>query len=135
MENITEKHIKSESHADSNKPKIDTGLNCLVMIAKFHNVAADPEQIKHAFAVGNDGMSATDILRAAKELGFKAKEASVEYERLQKLPLPGIAIIQAIGNRQETIDKKDEAKGDDISFIAHSLSPMYVYSQRQSLNR
>ncbi len=117
---------KSESHNNTQKPKIDTGLNCLVMIAKFHGVAAEAEQIRHAFAVGNDGMSTTDILRAAKELGFKAKEASVEYERLQKLPLPGIAIMQAIGNRQEAIDKKGEARGDDLSPIAHSLSPKYV---------
>lgn len=99
MKNVTEKHIKPESHADSNKPKIDTGLNCLVMIAKFHGVAAEAEQIRHVFAIGADGMNTTDILRAAKELGFKAKEAGVEYERLQKLPLPGIIEIKT-GDRR-----------------------------------
>ena len=55
-------------------------------------------------------MNTTDILRAAKELGFKAKEASVEYERLQKLPLPGIIEIKT-GYRQEAIGDKRQGKG------------------------
>lgn len=75
--------------------KIDTGLHCLVMLAQFHGVATDAEQIRHSFAVGAEGMSGLDILRAAKELGFKAKEATVEYERLQKLALPAMVEINA----------------------------------------
>ena len=59
-------------------------------------MAADAAQIKHVFAIGNDGMNETDILRAAKELGFKAKAADVEYERLQKLPLPAIVKIARV---------------------------------------
>jgi subfamily B ATP-binding cassette protein HlyB/CyaB len=71
--------------------KIDTGLHCLVMIARINGVAADPEQIRHALAIGESGASTLDILRAAKELGFKAKETRVPFERLEKLNLPAIA--------------------------------------------
>lgn len=123
MENTIKEETKSELHNDSQKPKIDTGLNCLVMIAKFHGVAAEAEQIRHVFAIGADGMNTIDILRAAKELGFKAKEAGVEYERLQKLPLPGIIEIKT-GDRQEAIGDKN--LGENLSPIAHSLSPTYV---------
>lgn len=120
MESTTE--VRKET--SDNQQKVDTGLSCLVMIAKFHGVAAEPEQIRHVFAIGADGMNTTDILRAAKELGFKAKEASVEYERLQKLPLPGIVEIngkgrkangeggKTEGNGQEAIGDKDGAKGE-----------------------
>ena len=83
-----------ELHAEAQRKKVDTGLNCLVMIAKFHGIAADPEQIRHAFAIGSDGMNDIDILRAAKELGFKAKAANVKYEKLQKLRLPAIVEIK-----------------------------------------
>lgn len=90
--------------------KLDTGLACLVMIAQFHGVAADAAQIKHAFAIGADGMNSLDILRAAKELGFKAKEANVEFERLKKLPLP--AIVQLNGERQKANGEgEEEGKG------------------------
>lgn len=67
------------------------------MIARFHGVAADPEQIRHAFAVGKEGMSTLDILRAAKELGFKAKAADVHFERLPKLRLPAICELKEGG--------------------------------------
>jgi subfamily B ATP-binding cassette protein HlyB/CyaB len=71
--------------------KMDTGLSALMIIARFHGVAANPEQIKHVFAVGAAGMNTTDILRAAKELGLKAKAVNVKFERLQKIQLPAIA--------------------------------------------
>lgn len=74
-----------------NPPSIDTGLLCLVMVAKFHGVAADPAQIRHTHAVGSGGMASLDILRAAKELGFKAREVTLAHERLLKVQLPAIA--------------------------------------------
>lgn len=90
--------------------KTDTGLQCLVMLAQFHGVAADAEQIKHAFAVGEGGMNTLDILRAAKELGFKAKEAAVEYERLQRLPLPAMVEIKStVSNQPSAISEKQYA--------------------------
>ena len=109
MDNRVKEDIKPEAQ-NNNQPKLDTGLACLVMIAKFHGVASDPEQIKHAFAIGNDGMNETDILRAAKELGFKAKAVDVEFERLQKLPMPMIVKIQAIGDSQYVILAKIEGE-------------------------
>ena len=73
--------------------KIDTGLESLVIIAKLNGVAADAEQIRHVFAIGNDGATVIDLLRAAKELGFKAKSVSVKFERLARLNLPAIAEV------------------------------------------
>ena len=118
-----QQHIKPEPHIDSNNSgqrKIDSGLSCLVMIAKYHGVTADQAQIKHAFAIGNDGAKTLDILRAAKELGFKAREAKVEFERLQRLPMPAIVEMNrplpqgengqiANGERQYVILAKAEA--------------------------
>lgn len=75
----------------TSSPKIDTGLACLVLMAKVHGVAADAEQIRHAFAIGADGAKTLDILRAAKEIGFKAKSATLSFERLARIQLPAIA--------------------------------------------
>lgn len=82
--------IEDRDPETSAHPKIDTGLSCLVMIAKYHGIAADPAQIKHAFAIGSEGMGETDMVRAARELGFKSKASSVPYEKLSKLFLPAI---------------------------------------------
>ena len=74
--------------------KVDTGLVCLVMVAGYHGLAVDPEQLRHTLALGSEGMGIMDILRAAKELGLKAKEAQVSYDRLNRLPMPALALME-----------------------------------------
>jgi subfamily B ATP-binding cassette protein HlyB/CyaB len=86
-------------------PRLDTGLSCLIMIAHFHGVAADPAQIKHAFAIGNDGMGTLDIIRAGKELGFKAKSVAVPFERLAKLQVPAIAEVTTVNGQASTVGR------------------------------
>ncbi|MBB6343174.1 ABC-type bacteriocin/lantibiotic exporter with double-glycine peptidase domain, partial [Pseudomonas fluvialis] len=39
----------------------DTGLACLVMLARFHNVAASPEQLAHEFAADGRALSTPDL--------------------------------------------------------------------------
>lgn len=72
------------------KAVVDPGMFCFVAIAHFHGVNADPKQIKHALAIGPEGMGEGDILRAAKELKLKAKAATVKYDQLKRLPMPVI---------------------------------------------
>lgn len=71
--------------------RVDSGLSCLVMLARFHNVAASPEQLQHEFAVDGSDFGADEILMAAKKLGLKAKATRSSVSRLSKLPLPAIA--------------------------------------------
>jgi subfamily B ATP-binding cassette protein HlyB/CyaB len=80
--------------------KVDTGLACLVMMARLHGVAADPAQLKHEFSTG-EPLSATDILLAAKRLSLQAKTVKTDISRLSKTPLPAIAIGKDLqGNTQ-----------------------------------
>lgn len=71
--------------------KTDTGLACLVLLGRLHGVAAEPEQLAHEFATG-EPFGVSEILLAAKQLGLKAKEARSDISRIDKLPLPAIAI-------------------------------------------
>jgi subfamily B ATP-binding cassette protein HlyB/CyaB len=82
------------------------------MIARFHGVAADPAQIKHAFAIGDGGMQTLDIIRAAKELGFKAKSATVTYEKLPKLVFPAIAEVRR-SSQQSAVSDQHKAEGSN----------------------
>lgn len=72
-------------------PSLDSGLACLVMLARFHNVAASSEQLAHEFAEDGRAFGSTELLQAAKKLGLKAKVASSKCERLSHTPLPTIA--------------------------------------------
>lgn len=77
-----------EAHAST---EVDTGLACLVMLARFHNVAASPEQLAHEFTEDDRRFGRAEILLSAKKLGLKAKSVSSSLSRLETTPLPAIA--------------------------------------------
>lgn len=72
--------------------QIDTGLACLVMITRLYELPADPGTLRHQFGESGKLLSSTDILRAAKEMGLKARLIASNWSRLtKKTLLPCIA--------------------------------------------
>jgi subfamily B ATP-binding cassette protein HlyB/CyaB len=88
---------------------IDTGIECLVMLAKYHGFHAESAQLKHAFAIGDTGASNIEILKMAKDIGLKAKATKVSYELLTKLSFP--LIFKTFDNEYVIGAQKDLAKG------------------------
>jgi subfamily B ATP-binding cassette protein HlyB/CyaB len=74
---------------DKEKPA-DSGLLSLLMIASYHGIAADPAMLQHEF--GQEVFSTEKILLAAKHLGMKARVIQQDPARLDRAPLPAIAI-------------------------------------------
>jgi ATP-binding cassette, subfamily B, bacterial HlyB/CyaB len=72
-------------------PPIDTGLSCLIMLARLHEIAADPDQIAHQFRSNGQPFSKSEILLASKHLGLKVKAVKTKVERLDRTPLPAMA--------------------------------------------
>lgn len=72
-------------------PLVDTGLAALLMLARFHHVAASAEQISHEFGSTNQPLGQAELLLAARKLGLKAKAGKTTIERLDRTPLPAIA--------------------------------------------
>jgi subfamily B ATP-binding cassette protein HlyB/CyaB len=70
---------------------LDTGLTCLVMLARFHQIAADPGQLAHQFKASGVDFGESEILLAAKHLGLQAKTAKISLDRLDRTPLPAMA--------------------------------------------
>jgi subfamily B ATP-binding cassette protein HlyB/CyaB len=71
---------------------LDTGLACLVMLARFHGVAADPAQLQHEYCATSQHFELGQILLAAKKLGLKARQVKSSIERLPLVPLPAMAL-------------------------------------------
>ncbi|WP_316179583.1 type I secretion system permease/ATPase [Bradyrhizobium sp. SZCCHNRI1009] len=67
----------------------DTGLDCLILLLRFHQVAVDPAQIAHQLA--GEAVGVTEMLRCAKQLHLKARAVRQTWESLPKLSLPAIA--------------------------------------------
>ena len=70
----------------------DTGLTCLVMLARLHQIAADPDQLAHQFKASGEPFNKTEILLAAKHLGLQAKPVKTTIDRLDRTPLPAMAV-------------------------------------------
>jgi ATP-binding cassette, subfamily B, bacterial HlyB/CyaB len=78
-------------HATHDSQKIDTGLTCLVMLARLHGLPADPQQLLHEYGRSGERFDTTDLLLSAKTIGLKARSVNAEWQRLEKLALPAIA--------------------------------------------
>lgn len=89
---MTDNFSEKESE-EKNKP-LDTGLICLVLAARFHDLPADPDGLKHRFGPSEGLMSEEDMLRAAKALGLKAKAVDRKINDLGKMPLPALAQLK-----------------------------------------
>lgn len=69
---------------------MDTGLLSLLMMANLHGIAADEARLKHEF--GHEPFTPDRLLLAAKSLGMSAKLVEQPADRLDRAPLPAIAL-------------------------------------------
>ena len=70
---------------------LDSGLTCLVLLARFFGVAAEADQLKHQFGQAEEVFGDTEILRASKLLGLKARQVNSDLSRLDNIQFPAIA--------------------------------------------
>jgi subfamily B ATP-binding cassette protein HlyB/CyaB len=75
-------------------PRADPGLACLALAARFHGVAADPPALRHRHGVPGQPFDTPQILRAARDLGLKARAVQIAWDQLGAIPLPAIAEMQ-----------------------------------------
>lgn len=70
----------------------DTGLLALVYLLAIHRIAGDPAQFRHDLGHANPSTT-TDLLRLAKRIeGVRARSIQANWAKLQRLPLPAIAM-------------------------------------------
>ena len=67
-----------------------SGLDALLMMAAYHGIAADRAKLLHTY--GNIQWQHTVVVHAAQSLGFSAKYVQQPRHRLDRAPLPCIAL-------------------------------------------
>lgn len=71
----------------------DSGLACLVVIARYHSQTADIGQLRHASGLSaEDAFGERELLLASRALSLKARSVRVEAARLSKVPFPALAL-------------------------------------------
>ena len=72
------------------------GLVALCTVAQFHHIAADAALLAHQLGLPPSAPVVTaTLLRAAKQLGLKAKSTRTTLDRLSLTPLPALALLRA----------------------------------------
>ncbi|SIT47411.1 Toxin RTX-I translocation ATP-binding protein [Paraburkholderia piptadeniae] len=70
----------------------DAGVSALVSIARFHGIAADAAQLRHAAAVGDAPFDQDTLVLCARSLGLRTRLVPLKLERLGRAPLPALAL-------------------------------------------
>jgi ATP-binding cassette, subfamily B, bacterial HlyB/CyaB len=82
----------AESLPDAGNRNHDLGLAGLVLLAKFHGIAADAQQLAHQYGRTGELFDEPSLLLAARHLGLKARIVAQAPERLDKITLPALAM-------------------------------------------
>ena len=81
--------VKSSSEEGGVVNGIDTGLACLIAIAKYYNIPAEYRQLERAYVLKSGAVDFTTLVRAARELKLKARKYNGLKEKdLDKLVYP-----------------------------------------------
>ncbi|MGE0471465.1 MAG: type I secretion system permease/ATPase [Nitrospira sp.] len=96
----------------------DTGLLCLLILARFHDLPANGTQLQHQFSQSGQALSEIDLLRAAKHVGLKAGVVKATWSKLLGMPLPGMAklvdgrylVVAKVQAEKVLVQHPDEAR-------------------------
>ncbi|MEJ2611517.1 MAG: type I secretion system permease/ATPase [Candidatus Thiodiazotropha sp.] len=132
-------------HSTNQPQATDTGLECLVLLARFHGLPADTEHLQHQFGQNGQLFDATAIQRAGRSLGFKTRATQSEWRRLAKTPLPAMAqhkdghwfVIAQVGEDkvliQDPLEKRPLSLPKDL-FESSWQGTLILVTRRLSLN-
>jgi subfamily B ATP-binding cassette protein HlyB/CyaB len=82
----------SPADGDAEALAEDLHLQGLVLLAQFHGVAANADQLRHEAGRGSQPFDETALLLAARKLGLKARVIRQPAERLDRVALPALAL-------------------------------------------
>jgi len=71
---------------------VDQGVVVLAQLLQLLGIPADPKQIHHQ--AGSVPLGVPEMLRYARQAGFKARSYQTKFARLATTPLPGIAVLR-----------------------------------------
>lgn len=106
---------------------MDTGLACLIAIARFHQLPAEPHQLIHEFGVPDKAFDDQQILLAGKSISFKARVICPKPAELANAALPAIAklkdgsyLVLAKISRERP-DGSESIEGPPTGYLVHDL--------------
>lgn len=123
---------------------MDAGLVLLTLIAAFHRIPADADQIRHAAAIHDRPFAEGDIVLAARSLGLRARAVAFDPARLDRVPLPAMVMdrhgrhlaIAAVKGDTVLVQEADGQAPTVLSLaelVARSAGRVILFTSRASI--
>ncbi len=84
--------IESQEASLGDASSLDTGLACLIIVARLHGIPVDPSQMLHEFGEPGRAFDSELVRHAAVKLGLKTKLVDAGLDRIEHLALPALAL-------------------------------------------
>jgi ATP-binding cassette, subfamily B, bacterial HlyB/CyaB len=68
----------------------DLGVQALALIARYHGIVVNPEQLRHASGAGFETLSEDDLILCARSVGLRARATTLRIDRLKTTPFPAL---------------------------------------------
>ena len=127
---------------------VDTGIACLIAIAKYYNIPADYRQLERAYVLQEGSVDFTTLVRAARDLKLKArqydglKEADLDklvYPVLIKLHSGRSVVITTIRDGDiyvmDPIFSQQPAKVDRYKLLMDWTGDAILFTRRYELDK
>jgi subfamily B ATP-binding cassette protein HlyB/CyaB len=111
-------------------PLLDAGLAGLVAIARFHGIASDAAQIRHATATGDAPFDTDTLVLSARSIGLKARVVPLRTERLTRASLPALALDREGKHFIIARCEGDAALVLEAGATAPAMAPLETIAQR-----
>ncbi|MCW9718517.1 type I secretion system permease/ATPase [Avibacterium sp. 21-599] len=118
---------------DKKEYKDDYALTALVLLARFHGIPVNIEDIRHQFDIAGIGIDLVNWQLAAKSLGFKVRVSNKSISRLPFMNLP-VLIWDDRSKQHFILAKIDNAKK---KYLIHDLvlKQPVVLSEKEFIQR
>jgi len=93
-----------------------TALECLSRIATHHGIDLPSERLRHAYAVGEQEVSTSLVLRMAHDAGLRARSAQLDWEALCHLGEAYPALVQ-LSNQNWVVVMGAGTQGDGTETV------------------
>ncbi|QQC67998.1 type I secretion system permease/ATPase [Paraburkholderia ginsengisoli] len=122
----------------------DAGLVAIALIARFHGIATDVAQLRHAAGVSGQALPEADLVLSARRIGLKARAVAFEPARVTTTPFPALvldrsgrhfvlagsdgqtALVQGPGMQRPVVTPLDQV-------VARASGRMLLFASRASL--
>jgi subfamily B ATP-binding cassette protein HlyB/CyaB len=83
-----------EPAATAAPSRFDEGLTALAILASVLGTAINAEDLRHRFRTPDDRAAVSNLVRAARAAGLKARLMTSKWDRLGKTPMPALAVTR-----------------------------------------